>query len=179
MVQSAIEASFTCSCGAPLIVMTLDQAPNNKVTALVMCSNHKIGNHLTLDHSALDLWIGVVADHLFRCAICSRPLMPVTGSSSSEIAISFTLTCPIHGIQKNTRTVWKVLYHRLVSEIEQQRGLKPTPKPPVPKQPSKRKPKSPAPPQPKEKPLPAFCPQCGKNIQANDEFCYHCGAEID
>ncbi len=170
MVLAAIESNFTCSCGTPFIVMTLDPAPNDKITALLVCPRHRVGHHITLDHSGLDLWAGVAADHLYRCAICGRELPPVSDVSSSEVATTFTLNCPIHGTQNNTRTVWSVLHRRLLSEVQHRRA---SPEPVVEK------------PKPMTKRAPSnateagFCPQCGQKIRPHDNFCYHCGAAID
>lgn len=179
MVLAAIEANFSCSCGAPFIVMTLDPAPMDKVTALLVCPRHRVGHHLTLDHSALDLWAGVVADHLYRCAVCGRELQPVTNVSSSEVATTFTLNCPIHGTQNNTRTIWSVLYRRLLSEIQQKRThqitiqtqrvlTSATAEPTRIDQAGVEPPKD-----------ALFCPQCGHKIRSHDNFCYICGSAID
>ncbi|MHA2406657.1 MAG: zinc ribbon domain-containing protein [Candidatus Hermodarchaeia archaeon] len=174
MVQAAIEANFTCSCGSPFIVMTLDASPNDKITALLVCPRHKVGHHITLDHSGLDLWIGVVADHLYRCAVCGRELAPPTAVSSSEVATSFTLNCPVHGTQNNTRTVWSVLHKRILSEIQQRRAH--------------YSPEETTAPPPELKTKPAmessetkatFCPECGKKIRPQDNFCFICGSAID
>lgn len=186
MVQAAIEANFTCSCGEPLVVLTLDQAPGDKVSALVLCPKHRVGHHVLLDHSALDLWAYVVADRLFRCALCGHQLPPVTAASSTEAATTFTLVCPTHGTQNNTRTVWSVLYHRLLAEAQQRHGVKPTttPTPTSPKsvtipQESTTAKQSPPPSALQTPPIPTFCPECGKRIRPNDEFCYRCGARIE
>jgi DNA-directed RNA polymerase subunit RPC12/RpoP len=176
MVLAAIEANFTCACGAPFIVMTLDPAPNDKVTALLVCPRHKVGHHITLDHSGLDLWASVVADHLYRCAICGRELPPASDVSSSEVATTFTLNCPVHGTQKNTRTIWSVLYRRLNSEVQKKRASQASPveeevlAPEAKKEPTKV-----------SEPAiePSFCPQCGHKIRTHDHYCYICGAAID
>ncbi len=174
MVQAAIEANFTCSCGTPFIIMTLDPAPSNKVDALLVCPRHKVGHHITLDHSGLDLWVGIVADHLYRCAVCGRELPPPPAVSSSEIATTFTLNCPIHGSQNNTRTVWSVLHRRLLDEIHNRRAM------PGPAE------ISPQPAQLKVQPAvesseikATYCPECGKKIRPYDNFCYICGSAID
>ncbi|MFX1317741.1 MAG: zinc ribbon domain-containing protein [Promethearchaeota archaeon] len=174
MVQAAIEANFTCSCGTPFIVMTLDPAPNDKVSALLVCPRHKVGHHITLDHSGLDLWIRVVANHLYRCGVCGRELAPASAVSSTDIATTFTLNCPVHGTQNNTRTVWSVVYRRLLSEIQSQREV------PVPEETRT------VPDRPRTQPAvedpglkAAFCPQCGKKIRPQDNFCFICGSAID
>lgn len=180
MVLSAIEANFTCSCGVPFIVMTLDPALGDKITALLTCPRHRIGHHLTLDHSAIDLWAGVVADHMFRCAICGRELPPVPSVSSSEVATTFTLNCPVHGTQNNSRTVWSVVHRRLLSEIQQHRAPQPSPpseespRPPVPKEPTRTSKEGVDP-----SVTPQFCPQCGHKIRTHDNFCFICGSAID
>jgi DNA-directed RNA polymerase subunit RPC12/RpoP len=170
MVQAAIEANFTCTCGTPFIVMTLDPVPNDKISALLVCPRHKVGHHITLDHSGIDLWIDVVADHLYRCAICGRELPPPTAVSSSEVATTFTLNCPIHGTQNNIRTVWSVLHRRLLSEIQHRRTvLEPLDSTPPPEEPAMESSALKA----------TFCPQCGKKIRPQDNYCFHCGAAID
>lgn len=172
MVQAAIETNFTCSCGSPLVVMTVDPAPDDKITALLMCPRHRVGHHLTLDHSAIDLWVGVVADHLYRCAICGRPLTPVTNVTSSEVATTFTLACPIHGTQNNTRTVWSVLYRRIFAEIQEQRRSQLVPTPITTTAPKAVETEQKSPPT-------QYCPQCGKKIRPKDNFCFICGSAID
>ncbi|MFX1576781.1 MAG: zinc ribbon domain-containing protein [Promethearchaeota archaeon] len=174
MVQAAIEANLTCSCGTPFIVMTLDPAPNDKITALLVCPRHKVGHHITLDHSGLDLWVGIVADHLYRCAVCGRELPPSPTVSSSEVATTFTLNCPVHGTQNNTRTVWSVLHRRLLAEIQHRRTLAE----PIQVSPKQEEPKT-RPAVESSAPKAIFCPQCGKKIRPQDFFCYHCGAAID
>ncbi|MFX0168504.1 MAG: zinc ribbon domain-containing protein [Candidatus Hodarchaeota archaeon] len=180
MVLAAIETNFTCGCGTPMIVMALDPAPNDKVDTLLTCPRHQLGQHIILDHSALDLWAPVVADHLYRCAICGRELLPGTKTSSSEVTTTFTLNCPIHGTQNNTRTVWSVLHRRLLSEIQRRRSPQPIPKEAPPPSPVTKEPSSqtlevvPASTQEAQ-----FCPQCGKKIRGKDNFCFHCGAAID
>ncbi|MFX1540792.1 MAG: zinc-ribbon domain-containing protein [Promethearchaeota archaeon] len=175
MVLAAIEANFTCACGAPFIVMTLDPAPNDKITALLVCPRHRLGHHITLDHSGLDLWASVVADHLYRCAICGRELAPASDVSSSEVATTFTLNCPVHGTQKNTRTIWSVLHRRLLAEIQQKRitqssSIEEEVTPKAVKVPVKAH----------ESDLePSFCPQCGHKIRTHDNFCFICGSAID
>jgi len=183
MVQAAIEANFTCSCGSPFVVLTLDQAPANQVSALVVCPRHRIGQQVTLDHSALDLWAGVVADHLFRCAICGRQLPPVAMAQSTPVAVTFTLTCPAHGTQNNTRTVWNVLYRRLLAEIQQRRGppMQPAPEPTQAAAARTAAPAGTPPPaaEPAAKPTPMYCEQCGRKIRPNDRYCFTCGAPIE
>jgi len=174
MVQAAIEANFTCSCGTPFIVMTLDLAPNDKITALLVCPRHKVGHHITLDHSGLDLWVGIVADHLYRCAVCGRELPPATAMSSSEVATTFTLNCPVHGTQNNTRTVWSVLHRRLLNEIQTRRSL---PVPPETLSPSEEPKTHPA--VESSGPKATYCPQCGRKIRPHDNFCFICGSAID
>jgi hypothetical protein len=180
MVESAIQTNFTCSCGAPFIVMSLDPAPKDKITALLVCPRHRVGHHLTLDHSGIDLWIAVVAENLFRCAICGRELAPPTNVSSTDVATTFTLNCPIHGTQNNTRTVWSVIYRRLISEVQQRRTPSVIP-------PSKEIPAATPSPKPTGKtptiskaiPEAGFCPECGQKIRPQDNFCYHCGASTE
>jgi hypothetical protein len=174
MVQAAIEANFTCSCGTPFIVMTLDPAPSDKVDALLVCPRHKVGHHITLDHSGLDLWVGVVADHLYRCGVCGRELPPPPAVSSSEIATTFTLNCPIHGNQNNTRTVWSVLHRRLLDETHNRRAVpRPAETPPAPTQPKVQ-------PAVESSAVKAtYCPECGKKIRPHDNFCFICGSAID
>lgn len=183
MVQAAIEANFTCSCGSPFVVLTLDQAPGNQVSALVMCPRHRIGQPMTLDHSALDLWAGVVADHLFRCAICGREVPPVATAQSTEAAVTFTLTCPAHGTHNNTRTVWNVLYQRLLAEIQQRRGGPVQQAPQAPPAPAPRTAArggaQPPVGEPSAKPTPMFCEQCGKKVRPNDRYCFTCGAPVE
>jgi DNA-directed RNA polymerase subunit RPC12/RpoP len=140
----------------------------------LICPRHKVGHHITLDHSGIDLWIGVVANHLYRCAICGRELAPANAVSSTDIATTFTLNCPVHGTQNNTRTVWSVLHRRLLSEIQRQRELSVPEEPPV------------LPDKPKDQPAvetagakATFCPQCGKKIRPQDNFCFICGSAID
>jgi DNA-directed RNA polymerase subunit RPC12/RpoP len=182
MVQAAIEANFTCSCGSPFVVLNLDQAPENQVSALVMCPRHRIGQHITLDHSALDLWAGVVADHLFRCAICGREVPPVALAQSTEVAATFTLTCPAHGTTNNTRTVWNVLYRRLLAEIQRRRGQPAPPAAEAASEPTSRA-ATPAGAQPAAevgaKPTPMYCEQCGRRIRPNDRYCFTCGAPVE
>ncbi len=174
MVQAAIEANFTCSCGTPFIVMTLDPAPGDKINALLVCPRHKVGHHITLDHSGLDLWVGVVADHLYRCAVCGRELPPASNVSSSEVATTFTLNCPVHGAQNNTRTVWSVIHRRLLSEIQHRRA---PPEIPLPSLPIGEPATQPA--VESSGPKATFCPHCGKKIRPHDNFCFICGAAID
>lgn len=180
MVESAIQANFTCSCGAPFIVMSLDPAPKDKITALLVCPRHRVGHHLTLDHSGLDLWAGVVADNLYRCGVCGRELSPATGVSSTEVTTTFTLNCPIHGTQNNTRTIWSVLYRRLLSEARRRRTPPATPQPPGTPTPTPP-PETPPTTQEGTKSTPdaQFCPECGQKIRPRDNFCYHCGASTD
>jgi DNA-directed RNA polymerase subunit RPC12/RpoP len=183
MVQAAIEANFTCSCGSPFVVLNLDQAPQNQISALVMCPRHRIGQHMTLDHSALDLWASVVADHLFRCTICGREVSPVGAAQSTENAATFTLTCPVHGTHNNTRTVWNVLHRRLLSEIQQRRGQPIQPAPDAAPTPTagtavQGRPQAVAG-EPLEKPRPMYCEQCGKKVRPNDRFCFTCGAPVE
>lgn len=185
MVQAAIEANFTCSCGAPLTVLTLDPAPGDKITAMVICPKHRRGQNITLDHSGLDLWIGVVSDRLFRCALCGREIAPLPGGSSSQNATTFTLTCPQHGTHNNTRTVWSVIYRRLLTEIQQRRETRTMP-PPVEATPAAATEKetpprivTPSPSKPSKAPVASYCPQCGKRIRLQDEFCFRCGASIE
>ncbi|MFW9831719.1 MAG: zinc-ribbon domain-containing protein [Candidatus Thorarchaeota archaeon] len=160
--------------------MTLDHAPNEKITALLTCPRHKIGHHLTLDHSALDLWATVVADHMFRCAVCGRELPPVPSVSSSEVATTFTLNCPVHGTRNNTRTVWSVVHRRLVSEIQQLRAQHTS----LPHD-EQTTPPARTPTTSDQKTsgdlsaTPQFCPQCGHKIRTHDNFCYICGSAID
>jgi DNA-directed RNA polymerase subunit RPC12/RpoP len=183
MVQAAIEANFTCSCGSPFVVLNLDQAPQNQVTALVICPRHRIGQHMTLDHSALDLWAGVVADHLFRCAICGREVPPVSSAQYTETTATFTLTCPVHGMHNNTRTIWNVLYRRLLTEVQQRRGLPVQPAPaelPLPAPgPALRGRAQAVPGEPGEKPRPMYCEECGKRIRPTDRYCFTCGAPVE
>ena len=161
-----------------MIVMALEPAANNKVDALLTCPRHQLGQHLILDHSALDLWAPVVADHLYRCAVCGRELMPNPQTTSTETATTFNLTCPIHGTQHNTRTVWSVLYRRLLADAQRLRQPQPKREPSITPPPAER-------PEPAAKPPAAeslevqFCPQCGKRIRGKDFFCFHCGAAIE
>ncbi len=185
MVQAAIEANFTCSCGAPLVVLTLDPAPKDKISVMVICPKHRAGHTITLDHSGMDLWIGVVADRLFRCALCGQEIAPIPGGSSTQNATTFTLSCPKHGTQNNTRTVWSVIYRRLLTEIQQRRQARTMPQPAVPA-PAATLEKEEVPPEenppsskPERTPVPSFCPQCGKKIRPQDDFCFHCGASIE
>jgi hypothetical protein len=184
MVQAAIEANFTCSCGSPLVVLTLDPAPGDKITAMTICPKHRMGQNITLDHSGLDLWIGVVADRLFRCALCGREIAPIPGGSSSENATTFTLTCPQHGTHNNTRTVWNVIYRRLLTEIQQRREARSMPAPigttAAISEESTQPQEPPQPPSsPAKTPEVRFCSQCGKRIRPHDEFCFNCGASIE
>ena len=137
-----MEANFTCGlCGAPLVVLELAPAPGDKIVARLICPNHRIITTLTLDHAALDLWVGVAADRVFRCARCGAELPPVPNASlhpdvaGAEVkyeggreafhSISFTLSCPRHGTQDNMRRVWDVLHRRLITEVQIRRGLEP------------------------------------------------------
>lgn len=161
-----------------MVVMALDPAPNEKVNALLTCPRHQLGQHLTLDHSALDLWAPVVADHLYRCAICGRELMPSPQTTSSETTTTFTLNCPIHGTQNNTRTVWSVLYRRLLADAQRLRTPQPTPTTPTIPPPTPKPDKASDTPA-TDVPEAQFCPQCGKRIRGKDNFCFHCGASIE
>jgi len=161
-----------------MIVMALDPAPNDKINALLTCPRHQLGQHLTLDHSALDLWAPVVADHLYRCAICGRELMPNPQTTSSETTTTFTLTCPIHGTQNNTRSVWSVLHRRLLADGQRLRQPQPTDATPTPSPPTES-PESATETTAAEGPEAQFCPQCGKRIRGKDNFCFHCGASIE
>jgi hypothetical protein len=159
-----------------MVVMALDPAPNDKVNALLTCPRHQLGQHLTLDHSALDLWATVVADHLYRCGVCGRELMPNPQISSSETTTTLTLNCPIHGTQNNTRTIWSVLHRRLLADAQRLRTPQPSrPTKPIPTEKPEQVPKAPS----SESPEPQYCPQCGGKIRGKDNFCYHCGSAID
>ncbi|MFX1562570.1 MAG: zinc ribbon domain-containing protein [Promethearchaeota archaeon] len=185
MVEAAIETNFTCSCGAPLIVMTLDPAPGNKISAMAFCPKHRIGQNIILDHSGLDLWIGVVADRLFRCALCGREITSVPSTGSSQNATTFTLTCPQHGTQNNTRTVWSVIYRRLLTEIKNRREARTISQPvefsPEAATENETQPPDETLPQTKssKEPVVGYCSQCGKKIRPHDEFCFNCGASIE
>ena len=185
MVQSAIEANFTCQCGKPLIIQTIERAPKEKIMALVRCPKHRTSHQITLDHSALDYWAGIVADHLYRCTRCGKELAPVADGLSSEHAMTFTLSCPFHATNLNTRTVWNVIYNRLLTEIQTRRGIRLEPQPtsptPTPSEISATggPGSQPAHQQPKDSSVVQFCPQCGKRIRPNDNFCYHCGTSTD
>lgn len=211
LLDEAVEANFSCGlCGAPLVVLELAPAPGDKIVARLVCPNHRLISSLTLDHAALDLWVGVAADRVFRCARCGVELDPVAGESmahpdiaeetpgggepgSSFRFVTFTLTCPRHGTQDNTRKVWDVLHRRLLTEIQVRRGLElpiqelaPTTAQPSraassqeETQQAERGTKEEKACEPSETGrVPLYCEQCGKRIRPGDAFCFHCGAPI-
>ncbi len=163
-------------------MLTLERTRDNKVSALVICPRHRIGQPIILDHSALNIWARTVADRLYRCALCGRKLDPVAVSASTESEVTFTLSCPKHGIQNNTRNVWKVLHKRLLNEVQERRGVKPvieeSPKiPPIESGAEEGVP--PAKSRGFEEPVPRFCEECGNRFRPGDTFCLKCGAKLD
>lgn len=163
-------------------MVTLERTRDNKVSALVVCPRHRSAQPIILDHSALNIWARTVADRLYRCALCGRELDPVAVSASTESAVTFTLSCPKHGVQNNTRNVWKVLHKRLLNEVRQQRDVKPTVEE-IPKIPPIESGRGEGVPPAKsrgfEEPVPRFCEECGKRFRPGDGFCLKCGAKLD
>ena len=182
MVQDAIEANFTCNCGAPLVVLTLERTKDNKVSALVVCPRHRSAQPILLDHSALNIWAKTVADRVYRCALCGQKLDPVAISAETESDVTFTLSCPKHGIQNNTRNIWRVLHKRLLNEVRELRGTKPMveepPKiPPI--ESGLGEEARPAKTRGFEEPVARFCENCGNRFRPGDGFCLKCGHKLD
>ncbi len=162
-------------------MLTLERTKDNKVSALVVCPRHRTAHSLILDHSALNIWASTVADRVFRCALCGRELNPVEVSASTEKAVTLTLSCPKHGVQNNTRHIWKVLHKRLLDELRQRRSVEPsiaeTPKiPPI--ESGLGEGVSPSESQGAREPVPRFCEECGNRFRPGDTFCLKCGAKL-
>ncbi len=164
------------------MVLSLERTRDNKVSALVVCPRHRTPQSLILDHSALNIWAKTVADRLYRCALCGYQLNPVALSASTESEVTFTLSCPKHGTQNNTRNIWRVLHKRLLNEVREHRGVKPVVKeapkiPPIDSGVAEGA--SPGKTRGFEKPIPKFCEECGKRFRPGDGFCLKCGAKLD
>ncbi len=163
-------------------MLTLERTKDNKVSALVVCPRHRTAQPILLDHSALNIWAKTVADRLYRCALCGQKLNPVAVNASTESEVRFTLSCPKHGIQNNTRNVWKVLHKRLLNEVRELRGAKPFVEE-APKIPHIESGEAEGVPPTKARdfsePIPRFCEECGKRFRPGDGFCLKCGAKLN
>ncbi len=194
--------SMQCArCGQDRVILYIKvKGPYAILKAI--CPNDRSKAAIRLPIGSRDQWIHMVADNIYRCAICGQPLQGPAKIGREGRWIVLYMECPTHGLKSSKRHVIDTIYPAIETIHNNPMGAMSGPAtfsppgngyPPPPPPPSMANAPPPdmtvpPPPPPDAFVAPApqtpsgglqFCPDCGARIQPGALFCTACGTAIE